>query len=96
MTLGQSVYAYERRFGETRPIVAIFNFTPVPRYDYRIGVPLTGRWREIINTDSAHYGGSNLGNAGGVETQALPYHGYGQSISLLLPPLAGLLLQIAD
>ena len=96
MILGQSVYAYERRFGAARPIVAIFNFTPVPRYDCRIGVPLTGHWREIINTDSVHYGGSNLGNSGGVDAQPLPYHGYGQSISLLLPPLAGLLLQIAD
>ncbi len=93
---GQSVYAYERRFGDARPVVAIFNFTPLPRHDYRIGVPLTGRWREIINTDSIHYGGSNLGNAGGVEARPLPAHGYGQSISLLLPPLAGLLLQVAD
>ena len=91
----QSVYAYERRFRDARPIVAIFNFTPVPRYGFRIGVPLTGRWNEVINTDSAHYGGSNLGNAGGVWAEPLPLHGYGQSVSLLLPPLAGLLLQIA-
>jgi 1,4-alpha-glucan branching enzyme len=92
----QSIYAYERRSGDARPIVAILNFTPVPRHDYRIGVPLTGRWRELINSDSAHYGGSNLGNAGGVASEPRPSHGYGQSVSLLLPPLAGLLLQIDD
>jgi 1,4-alpha-glucan branching enzyme len=92
----QSVYAYERRFGDARPIVAIFNFTPVPRHHYRIGVPLTGHWREIINTDSAHYGGSNLGNAGGVFAEPHASHSYGQSISLLLPPLAGVLLQTDD
>jgi 1,4-alpha-glucan branching enzyme len=92
----QSIYAYERRFRDARPIVAIFNFTPVPRHNYRIGVPLTGRWREIINTDSRHYGGSDLGNAGGVIAEPQSSHGYGQSISLLVPPLAGLLLQIAD
>jgi 1,4-alpha-glucan branching enzyme len=91
----QSVYAYERRSADSRPIVAIFNFTPVPRYNYRLGVPLTGRWHEIINSDSQHYGGSNLGNAGGVEAEPVPSHGYGQSVSLLIPPLAGILLQVA-
>src|SRR5438105_10055858 len=74
----QSVYAWERRFGDAPPVLAIFNFTPVPRGGYRIGVPLAGRWREIINTDSAHYGGSNVGNAGGVMAEPHPSHGYGQ------------------
>ena len=91
----QSIYAYERRARDGRPIVGIFNFTPVPRYNYRIGVPLTGRWHEVINTDSQHYGGSNLGNAGGVEAEPVASHGYGQSVSLLIPPLAGILLQLA-
>lgn len=91
----QSIYAYERRSGDSRPIVGVFNFTPVPRYNYRIGVPLTGRWHEIINSDSQHYGGSNLGNAGGVEAEPISSHGYGQSVSLLIPPLAGILLQVA-
>ena len=91
----QSIYAYERRSADSRPIVGIFNFTPVPRYNYRIGVPRTGRWHEIINSDSQHYGGSNLGNAGGVEAEPIASHGYGQSVSLLIPPLAGILLQVA-
>lgn len=91
----QSIYAYERRSGDSRPIVGIFNFTPVPRHNYRLGVPLTGRWYEIINSDSQHYGGSNLGNAGGVEAEPIAAHGYGQSVSLLIPPLAGILLQVA-
>ncbi len=91
----QSIYAYERRSGDSRPIIGIFNFTPMPRYNYRIGVPLTGRWHEVINTDSQHYGGSNLGNAGGVEAEPIASHGYGQSVSLLIPPLAGILLQVA-
>jgi 1,4-alpha-glucan branching enzyme len=93
---GQSIYAYERRNGDARPIVCVFSFTPIPRENYRLGVPLAGRWREIANTDSAHYGGSNVGNSGGVETEPHPAHGYGQSISLTIPPLAGLLLQIED
>ena len=50
--------------------------TPVPRESYRIGVPLTGTWREIMNTDSTFYGGSNLGNGGAIKTEPVPAHGF--------------------
>src|SRR6266566_2657319 len=89
----QSVFAYERRFAGAKPIVAIVNMTPVPRWEYRIGVPFGGRWRELINTDSSFYGGSNLGNGTLTNSQPHPAHGYAQSLSLLLPPLATLVLQ---
>jgi 1,4-alpha-glucan branching enzyme len=90
---GQSVYAYARQHDNAKPLVAIINMTPVPREHYRIGVPFAGRWREIINTDAAIYGGANLGNAGGAVTEPEPAHGFGQSLSLILPPLAALILQ---
>ena len=67
--------------------------TPVPRWEYRVGVPVGGRWRELINTDSSFYGGSNLGNRTLINSQLHPAHGYAQSLSLVLPPLAALVLQ---
>jgi 1,4-alpha-glucan branching enzyme len=70
--------------------------TPVPRHGFRLGVPDeagVGAWREVLNTDSAFYGGSNLGNGGqGLPLQALPWQGRAQSIELLIPPLATLFL----
>ncbi|MGH8272417.1 MAG: alpha amylase C-terminal domain-containing protein, partial [Gammaproteobacteria bacterium] len=85
----QSVFAFLRR-GEAgdAPVLVVSNFTPVPRHGYRIGVPQAGHWREIMNSDAAPYGGSNLGNAGGVETESVAAHGRAQSLSLSLPPLA--------
>ena len=74
-------------------IIFVFNFTPVPRSNYRLGVPGGGFWREILNSDSNHYGGSNLGLGGGVQSEAIDAHGRGQSISLNLPPLALLALK---
>ncbi|GAB6189406.1 1,4-alpha-glucan branching enzyme [Marinitoga arctica] len=71
-------------------IVAIFNFTPVVRYNYRIGVPREGFYKEILNTDSEIYWGSNLGNMGGLYTEKIPFHGRNYSINLTLPPLAGI------
>jgi 1,4-alpha-glucan branching enzyme len=64
------------------------NFTPVPRFHYRVGVPRPGFYEEILNSDSELYGGSNLGNLGGALAEAVPYHGRPYSLSLLLPPLA--------
>jgi 1,4-alpha-glucan branching enzyme len=89
----QSIYAYERKAWGAKPLVIVANMTPVPRNPYRIGVPIAGRWRELINTDSSGYGGSNLGNGAGLHTEPAPAHGYGQSLSLILPPLATLILQ---
>jgi 1,4-alpha-glucan branching enzyme len=92
----QSVFAYERKVPGAKPIIAIVNMTPVPRWEYRVGVPVAGRWRELINTDSHVYGGSNLGNGTWADSQPRAAHGHAQSLSLLLPPLATLILQPED
>jgi 1,4-alpha-glucan branching enzyme len=74
-------------------IVMIFNFTPVPRLDYRIGVPQAGRYSEILNSDSELYGGSNMGNLGETVTDPTPSHGFAQSLRLTVPPLGCLYLK---
>lgn len=76
------------------PVLAIFNFTPVPRIDYRIGVPHAGFWHEIFNSDAAVYGGSGMGNLGGKATVPVEAHGRPQSLSLTLPPLSALFLRL--
>jgi 1,4-alpha-glucan branching enzyme len=87
--LEQSVYAYLRFGNDTDPaVLAVCNFTPVPRYGYRLGVPYAGVWREIVNTDAAIYGGSNMGNGGGVQAEHIPSHDLPASLVLTLPPLA--------
>jgi 1,4-alpha-glucan branching enzyme len=74
-------------------VVVVCNFTPVVRQPYRIGVPRAGFYRELLNTDAALYGGSNVGNAGGVHAEEVPAHGHPVSLSLTLPPLATLILK---
>jgi 1,4-alpha-glucan branching enzyme len=74
-------------------VVMLFNFTPVPRAEYRIGVPQPGWYAELLNSDSTTYGGSNVGNAGGVASEPVPAHGFDQSVRLLVPPLACLMLK---
>lgn len=69
-------------------LVFALNFTPVPRFGYRVGVPREGFYEEILNSDSEFYGGSNLGNLGGVRTENVPFHGRPFSLSLVLPPLS--------
>ncbi|CAG0878762.1 unnamed protein product [Cyprideis torosa] len=71
-------------------IICIVNFTPVVRRDYRIGVPENGIYREILNSDAACYGGSNVGNAGLIQTEQKPWSEFKQSISITVPPLAAL------
>ncbi len=73
--------------GGEATILVVMNLTPVPRANYRIGVPHSGFWKEIFNSDSSHYGGSNAGNNGGVEATPLARHGHFQSLALTLPPL---------
>ncbi len=90
----QSVISYLRQ-GNGQMLIVVLNFTPLPRRDYRIGVPRPGRYREILNSDSAHYGGSNLGNGGELHSEPVPWMGREHSISLTLPPLAALILQPA-
>jgi 1,4-alpha-glucan branching enzyme len=85
-----SVLAFVRRGASPdRLVLVVCNFTPVVQHDYRLGVPRLGVWRERINTDSEHYGGSNVGTVfGELTAQAVPWHGQAQSLVLVLPPLA--------
>ena len=91
----QSVLSYLRFAADPSDfLVVVCNFTPVPRYDYRIGVPEPGYYREILNSDAAMYGGGNIGNLGGRRADPLGWHGYPQSLSLTIPPLGMLLLKL--
>jgi len=74
-------------------LVVIVNFTPVPRHGYVIGVPEAGSYREVLNTDSEIYGGSNMGNGGAVATEPIEAHGHAQRLRLTLPPLSCLFLK---
>jgi 1,4-alpha-glucan branching enzyme len=76
-----------------RPVLAVCNFTPVPRNNIRCGVPLPGRWRELLNSDSKHYGGSGQGNLGGLEAAPFPAHNQFHSLHLTLPPLSCVLFE---
>ncbi len=69
-------------------VVCVCNFTPVPRHGYRIGVPSLGHYRELLNSDAETYGGSNMGNGGGVMSEPISAHGFPNSIVLTLPPLS--------
>jgi 1,4-alpha-glucan branching enzyme len=88
-----SVFSFVRYAANNPPVLVVSNMTPVPRYGYRIGVPLDGTWREIFNSDSEFYGGSNIGNQGQVMTQAFPAHGQPYSVEIILPPLATIYLR---
>jgi 1,4-alpha-glucan branching enzyme len=93
-----SVYSWLRHVPSGKPtdvVAVVLNLTPVPRMGYRLGLPLAGRWEEAFNTDSEHYGGSNLGNLGGVTAVAKPWHGRPASAEITLPPLAALILRPA-
>jgi len=86
---GNSVIAFLRRAEDAKDFILFCcNFTPVPRSGYEFGVPEEGFYEEILNTDSEHFGGSNLGNGGMVSTRPLPKHGHKYSIAVTLPPLA--------
>ncbi len=87
-----SIYSWLRRDGDGNYVVCVANFTPVVRYDYRIGVPAGGSYEELINSDSADYGGSNTGNMGKIEASSEGWHGRPFSLRLTLPPLATLIL----
>jgi len=90
----QSVVSLVRRSEHAEDtVLAVFNFTPVPRYGYRTGAPAGGHWREILNTDAADYGGSGQGNLGGRTAEAVPAHGREFSLSLTLPPLGAVFLK---
>jgi 1,4-alpha-glucan branching enzyme len=88
-----SVFSFLRQAPDGAPVLVVCNFTPLPRRNYRVGVPQGGRWREILNSDAEYYGGSGVGNYGGIDAQPMPYEEYSQSLTLTLPPLAVLLFK---
>jgi 1,4-alpha-glucan branching enzyme len=79
--------------GSRELIVAVVNFTPVPRRGYRLGVPFGGDYRDLLNSDADVYGGSNIGNQGRVTALEEPFHGQPFSLSLTVPPLGFVLLK---
>ena len=92
-----SVVAFLRRARDPGDVVLVVsNFTPVVRSDYRVGVPRSGRWRELVNTDADAYGGSGQGNAGGVWAEPKAWHGRPHSLLLTLPPLSTVILKPAE
>ena len=90
----QSVLAAIRKDRDGNHLIALFNFTPVPRYQYRIGVPEAANYQEILNTDSTFYSGSNCGNNEVIEYQNVAWMNHQQSIEVTLPPLAALYLKV--
>ncbi|SDX98094.1 1,4-alpha-glucan branching protein GlgB [Nitrosomonas sp. Nm33] len=88
----QSVISYLRRAQDGSFRLIVLNFTPVPRVKYRIGVPFSGSYQEIFNSDSIYYGGSNIGNAGWIITTGESWLDFADSLMITLPPLAGIIL----
>jgi 1,4-alpha-glucan branching enzyme len=78
----QSVISFLRKSKSGEMVLVVLNFTPVPRYNYRVGVPKGGLWLEIFNSDSELYGGANIGNMGRVMAEDVPFHGRPYSLSL--------------
>jgi 1,4-alpha-glucan branching enzyme len=74
-------------------LLVLCNFSPVPRENYRVGSPFGGKWKEILNTDAGQFGGSGMGNYGGVHTVPIPLHGRLHSLTLTLPPLGAVFLR---
>jgi 1,4-alpha-glucan branching enzyme len=90
----ESVICYLRRARDPDDfLIVCCNFTPLPRYDYVVGVPSRGWYREIFNSDSEHYAGSNLGNGGGARSRLACHKGQPSSLQLVLPPLAAVILK---
>ncbi len=92
----QSVISYLRKDDAGGLYLILLNCTPVPRRAYRIGVPRAGRYREMINSDSGFYGGSNTGNSGDIHSADIPWMNRPHSIEVIVPPLAGLVLKYVD
>jgi len=88
----QSIINFIRRNADEM-ILIVCNFTPVPRHNYRVGVPRGGFWEEVLNSDAKDYGGSGKGNFGGIEAAPVPAHGRYHSLSLTLPPLGVLFIK---
>jgi 1,4-alpha-glucan branching enzyme len=88
-----SVLAYLRKARDGSSLLVVANFTPLPRLNYLIGVPRAGHWRELLNSDAPLYGGSGMGNYGGLDSVPVAAHGRFQSLNMTLPPLALLVLR---
>jgi 1,4-alpha-glucan branching enzyme len=88
-----SIISFERKAADGSTIIAIYNFTPVPRMAYRVGVREPGAYRELLNSDGTFYGGGNMGNGGWIHSEPVSTHGRNHSLSLTLPPLAVLFLK---
>ncbi len=89
-----SVYSWVRYGSHPENLlVVMMNLTPIPRHNYKVGVPLAGFYKEVLNTDSSIYGGSNVGNSGGVYSEIGQLHGHGQFIQVTLPPLGMIVLK---
>src|SRR5262249_46655745 len=86
-----SVFSYLRTNGEDHLLV-VLNFTPVPRHHWRVGVPSPGEYRELLNTDSRPYGGTDVGNLSTVRAQPVGANGKPASVELNLPPLGAVVL----
>lgn len=93
----RSVFAFLRkpRDGEAAPLLVVSNMTPVPRTNYLLGVPASGFWRELVNSDAGEFGGAGWGNLGGIESAPVRAHGRMHSLCLTLPPLSTLFLEHA-
>jgi 1,4-alpha-glucan branching enzyme len=89
----QSVLSFLRKGPSGETVLVALNFTPVPREDYRLGVPVGGTWREVANSDAEEYGGSGVGNLGAVDAEEVESHGRPFSLSLTLPPLGVVMLE---
>ena len=89
----RSILAFFRKDEAGNPVVCVFNFTPVPRPEYRVGVPAPGEWVEILNTDDGRYWGSGHHINGSMTADHIPWHGREQSVEFNLPPLAAVYLK---
>lgn len=91
----QSIFSWIR-FAEDASdfLVILYNFTPVPRYNYRIGVPEAGFYEELLNSDSEFYGGGNIGNDGGQYSESVPWHEFNQSLNITVPPLSMVIFKL--
>jgi 1,4-alpha-glucan branching enzyme len=94
----RAVFAWLRTdpTGAARPVLVVVNATPTPQHNYRLGVPVPGEWTELLNTDASAFGGSGMGNLGGVTASPLDSHDHHQSIVVTIPPLAAVALAPAD
>ena len=90
-----SVLVFARQdAARTSELVVVLNLTPVPRQGYRVGLPGPGRWREVLNSDAAVYGGGNVGNQGSVLAEDQPWHNQPHSAPLTLPPMGAVVFQV--